>query len=146
MAPAQTPEVVENGPVGPHPSYIQVAKPYIFEKYLQDAMTATGVTEAKEDTNRLQGIQWIDNVRRALQLYVTYVESVLECMDSLANTYRPVRTFNTAAVYYHKFRLRHNDNEYGFIVGCFSSHLLSRLLLSRPTGCSSSRSFYRLQN
>ncbi|MCJ1351944.1 MAG: RNA polymerase II C-terminal domain kinase beta subunit [Icmadophila ericetorum] len=61
MAPAQTPEVVENGPVGPHPSYIQVAKPYIFEKYLQDAMTATGVTEAKEDTNRLQGIQWIDN-------------------------------------------------------------------------------------
>ena len=68
MTPAQTLEV-ENGQVGPHPSFIQVAKPYIFEQHLQDAMTVTGVTEAKEDTIRLQGIQWIDSVRRALQLY-----------------------------------------------------------------------------
>jgi CTD kinase subunit beta len=28
---------------------------------------------------------------------------------------RPVRTFNTAAVYYHKFRLVHSDVEYSFI-------------------------------
>lgn len=54
--------------VGPHPSFIQVAKPYVFEQKLQDCMTAIGVTEAKEDTIRLQGVTWIDNVRKALQL------------------------------------------------------------------------------
>ncbi len=55
-------------PVGPHPSFIQVAKPYVFEQKLQECMSAIGVTEAKEDTLRLQGVTWIDNVRKALQL------------------------------------------------------------------------------
>lgn len=27
---------------------------------------------------------------------------------------RPVKTFNTAVIYYHKFRLVHKDNEYQF--------------------------------
>lgn len=27
---------------------------------------------------------------------------------------RPVRTFNTAVIYYHKFRLVHKDNEYQY--------------------------------
>ena len=61
---------IENGHVGPHPSYIQLAKPYIFESKLQDCMAATGVTEAKEDNIRLQGIAWIDSLRKALHLYV----------------------------------------------------------------------------
>ena len=52
------------------------------------------MSEAREDTVRLQGVAWIDNVRRALQL--------------------PVRTFNTAVVYYHKFRLLHADSEYNW--------------------------------
>lgn len=54
--------------VGPHPSLIQLAKPYVFEQGLQQCMTDTGATEAKEDTLRLQGVSWIDNVRKALQL------------------------------------------------------------------------------
>jgi hypothetical protein len=32
---------------GPHPSFIQVAKPYVFEQKLQECMTAIGVNEAK---------------------------------------------------------------------------------------------------
>ncbi|MCJ1249709.1 RNA polymerase II C-terminal domain kinase beta subunit [Trapelia coarctata] len=95
MAPAQSTDAVENGHVGPHPSYIKVAKPYIFEEKLQDCMAVTGVTEAKEDNIRLMGVAWIDNLRKALHL--------------------PVRTFDTAAVYYHRFRLVHADIEYGFI-------------------------------
>lgn len=58
----------DNGDLGPHPSFIQVAKPYVFEQKLQECMTAIGVSEAKEDNIRLQGVTWIDNVRKALQL------------------------------------------------------------------------------
>jgi CTD kinase subunit beta len=50
--------------------------------------------DAKEDAVRLQGVTWIDQVRRALNL--------------------PIRTFNTAVIYYHKFRLLHGDNEYNW--------------------------------
>ncbi|KAI5269018.1 cyclin [Aureobasidium subglaciale] len=78
--------------VGPHPSFIKVANPYIFEQQIRSALAAIGVTEQKEDSIRLQGVHYIDNTRKALQL--------------------PVRTFNTAVVYYHKFRLVHADTEY----------------------------------
>ncbi|KAI4808851.1 cyclin, partial [Aureobasidium sp. EXF-8845] len=78
--------------VGPHPSFIQVANPYIFQQQLQSSLNALGATEHKEDSIRLQGVHYIDSVRKALQL--------------------PVRTFNTAVVYYHKFRLVHSDSEY----------------------------------
>ncbi|EEQ32541.1 RNA polymerase II C-terminal domain kinase beta subunit [Microsporum canis] len=92
-----TPEAqqADGPPVAPHPSFIQVANPYIFEKTVQDCFAATGVNSLREDSNRLQGITWIDNVRKALHL--------------------PVRTFNTASIYYHKFRLVHPDNEYNYI-------------------------------
>ncbi|KAL9084157.1 MAG: hypothetical protein Q9165_008205 [Trypethelium subeluteriae] len=80
---------------GPHPSFIEVAKPYIFEQELQESLTALGVSEQREDQMRLQGVAWIDRVRKALLL--------------------PVRTYNTACVYYHKFRLMHADNEYNYI-------------------------------
>ncbi|KAI9762044.1 MAG: hypothetical protein M4579_000680 [Chaenotheca gracillima] len=90
----------DRGPVnqdqpGPHPSFIQVAKPYIFEWKIQECMTATGASEVREDNFRIQGVAWLDSVRKALQL--------------------PVRTFNTAVVYYHKFRLVHADNEYSYL-------------------------------
>jgi hypothetical protein len=55
---------------GPHPSYIQVAKPFIFEQKVQGQIIATGANPAREDSIRLQGVQWIDEVRRALQLSV----------------------------------------------------------------------------
>ena len=55
--------------VGPHPSFIEIAKPYIFEQKVQECITKIGMTEAKEDVVRLQGVAWIDNVRKSMQLY-----------------------------------------------------------------------------
>ncbi|KAF2502835.1 cyclin [Lophium mytilinum] len=81
--------------VGPHPSFIEIAKPYIFEQRLQEYLSAIGMNETREDAVRLQGVAWIDNVRKSMQL--------------------PVRTFNTAVVYYHKFRLLHPDTEYNYV-------------------------------
>ena len=40
-------------------------------------------------------------------------------LESFANVeHRPVRTFDTACIYYHKFRLVHGDNEYAYVVSC----------------------------
>lgn len=80
--------------VGPHPSFIRVSAQYQtaanIERKLQQLdgdHHERSIAEAKEDSLRLQGVQWIDVVRRALQL--------------------PVRTYTTACTYYHKFRLAH---------------------------------------
>lgn len=62
-APAVATEVT-----GPHPSYIQVAKPFVFEQKVQSQIIATGANPQREDDYRLKGVQWIDDVRRALQL------------------------------------------------------------------------------
>lgn len=73
MAPANPPQATpapESSPPGPHPSYIQVAKPFVFEQKVQSQIIATGANPAREDSFRLQGVQWIDDVRKALQLYV----------------------------------------------------------------------------
>lgn len=45
-----------------------------------------------------------------------------------ANWSRPIRTFNTAVTYYHKFRLVHPDNEYNYLV--FAPLLLSLLVVN----------------
>ncbi|CAG8956952.1 hypothetical protein HYFRA_00012003 [Hymenoscyphus fraxineus] len=89
-----TPNTSNAPPTGPHPSYIQVAKPYLFQQQLQSQLVALGANPTREDNFRLQGVQWINEVRTALQL--------------------PVRTFCTACVYFHKFRLAHKDTEYQF--------------------------------
>ncbi|KIW14354.1 hypothetical protein PV08_07136 [Exophiala spinifera] len=80
---------------GPMSNHVQVAKAYVFEQQIQKALHDTGVSQAREDSIRLAGVLWIDNVRRALKL--------------------PVKTFNTAVVYFHKFRLQHSDGEYSFV-------------------------------
>ncbi|KAF2089647.1 cyclin-like protein, partial [Saccharata proteae CBS 121410] len=85
----------------PHPSFIELAKPYVFQHKLDHCLSAIGMNEAREDIVRLQGVQLIDNVRRSLQL--------------------PVRTFNTAVVYYHKFRLVHPDHEYSWMDAALSA-------------------------
>ncbi|KAK6585239.1 hypothetical protein PZA11_001966 [Diplocarpon coronariae] len=90
MAPA----IVAPAQLGPHPSYINVAQVYLFQQQLQGRLVAIGANPTREDTFRLQGVQWINDVRTALQL--------------------PVRTFCTASHYYHKFRLAHKDNEYQY--------------------------------
>ncbi|KAJ5653180.1 hypothetical protein N7490_000183 [Penicillium lividum] len=78
-----------------HPSFIQVARPYMFEQTIHECIQAMGVNTIREESLRLQGVSWIDNVRKVLHL--------------------PVRTYDTAAIYYHRFRLVHPDNEYNFM-------------------------------
>jgi CTD kinase subunit beta len=90
MAPA----IPTDALVGPHPSYIEVAKPYMLQSAIDKCLADLQMKESREDAVRLQGVTWIDNVRRSLQL--------------------PVRTFNTAVVYYHKFRLLHGETEYNW--------------------------------
>jgi CTD kinase subunit beta len=63
-------DAAENAHVGPHPSYIQLATPYVFEDKIKESLATTRVTEVKEDNIRLQGVAWIDNLRKALHLYV----------------------------------------------------------------------------
>ncbi|KAL2863537.1 putative fructosamine-3-kinase [Aspergillus lucknowensis] len=52
-----------------HPSFIQVAKPYIFEQTIQKCIAALEINPLREESMRLQGVTWIDNVRRALNLF-----------------------------------------------------------------------------
>lgn len=68
MAPAAP---APSGPVplpGPHPSFIQVAKPYLFHQQIQNQLIAIAANPTREDAFRLQGVQWISDVRTALQL------------------------------------------------------------------------------
>ena len=67
MSPSQN-DVIDPGSIGPHPSYIQIAKPYYSGQNLEECLSLTGVNEAREDTLRLQGVAWIDSVRKALRL------------------------------------------------------------------------------
>ncbi|CAK3977426.1 CTD kinase subunit beta [Lecanosticta acicola] len=98
--------------VGPHPSTIRVSASYMtqsaIEKRLQppalDAQERS-LAEAREDSVRLQGVTWLDSVRRALQL--------------------PVKTYTTACVYYHKFRLAHPTVEYSYTDAAAASLLTS---------------------
>ncbi|KAL4868276.1 Fructosamine kinase-domain-containing protein [Aspergillus spectabilis] len=62
-------DVAAPEPPSIHPSFIQVAKPYIFEQTIQKCMAAMDIDPRREDSLRLQGVTWIDNVRRALNLY-----------------------------------------------------------------------------
>lgn len=79
--PRQSPESAL-APLPPiHPSFIQVAKPYIFEQTIQDCIAAMGVNPLREESLRLQGVAWVDNVRRALHLYVAgeFCRALLTC-------------------------------------------------------------------
>jgi CTD kinase subunit beta len=98
----------------PHPSFIQVAKPYVFEHTIQECLAATGVDPQREDDIRISGVTWIDNARKALRLYV-YLNCLYGSIKLLILP-RPVRTYNTACVYYHKFRLVHPDSQYSYMV------------------------------
>lgn len=70
MAPSLTHDLMENNQhqPGPHPSYIQIAKPYVFQHKMLECITSAGSTEAKDDAIRLQGVAWIDSVRKAMHL------------------------------------------------------------------------------
>lgn len=111
--------------VGPHPSYVEIRKQFITEEKIQDFTDHAKVNPAKEESMRLQGVAWIDNVRKVLRLYATLAVST-PCVCPrrlLIIAYSPIRTFDTAVVSYHKFRLGHPDVEYNYVVSIpFSYH------------------------
>ncbi|KAL2262718.1 hypothetical protein VTK26DRAFT_307 [Humicola hyalothermophila] len=84
----------ESKPIGPPSGLAAIPTQYNSEQSLRQMMKSIGYDEAREDGYRLKGIQLIDAVRQSLQL--------------------PVRTFDTAAIYYHKFRVRFPSNEYNY--------------------------------
>ena len=57
-------------PIGPHPGIVTVPEQYIFEQNIRQMQRVAGSDPTREDNYRLQGVQLIDNVRKALQLCV----------------------------------------------------------------------------
>ncbi|KAK3389809.1 hypothetical protein B0H63DRAFT_556901 [Podospora didyma] len=99
--PSKAPEKAGNdhasdhaGPIGPPSGLDSIPTQYISEQGLRQMLKNIGYDEAREDTYRLKGVQLIDSVRESLQL--------------------PVKTFDTAAMYYHKFRIRYPSSEYNY--------------------------------
>ena len=68
MAPAPTEPAPVAKKEGPHPSYVQVAKPFICQQKIQSLQIAIGSNPTREDQYRLQGVQYIHDIRTALQL------------------------------------------------------------------------------
>ncbi|KAF6798782.1 c-type cyclin [Colletotrichum musicola] len=99
--PASEPEL----PKGPHPGHIQVACQYTSEQRLRRMLRDNKSDPAREDSYRLQGVQLIDNVRNVLRV--------------------PVKTFDTACVYYHWFRLSFRDAEYSYQDAAMASLFLA---------------------
>ncbi|KAF9874756.1 C-type cyclin [Colletotrichum karsti] len=81
-------------PKGPHPGHMQVSCQYTSEQRLRRMLRDNKSDPAREDSYRLQGVQLLDNVRTVLHV--------------------PVKTFDTACVYYHWFRLSFRDAEYNY--------------------------------
>ncbi|KAJ4289414.1 RNA polymerase II C-terminal domain kinase beta subunit [Collariella sp. IMI 366227] len=84
----------DSTPIGPPSGISAIPAQYNSEQGIRQSMKHIGYDEAREDGYRLKGIQLIDSVRQSLQL--------------------PVKTFGTAAIYYHKFRVRFPSNEYNY--------------------------------
>ncbi|QPC78318.1 hypothetical protein HYE68_009070 [Fusarium pseudograminearum] len=80
--------------IGPHPGFISSSNQYTSELKLRRMLKDNGCDPARQDNYSLKGVQLIDNVREYLQL--------------------PVRTFDTASTYFHKFRLNFRDAEYDY--------------------------------
>jgi CTD kinase subunit beta len=60
----------EHPPVkGPHPGYISASNQFTWEQKLRRQQKENHCDPSREDSYRLQGVQLIENVREALQLY-----------------------------------------------------------------------------
>lgn len=73
MAPAPmapNPNPAQANTIGPHPSFLQVAKPYMFQQVITWKLITIGTNPSREDQFRLLGVTWINDVRIALQLSV----------------------------------------------------------------------------
>ncbi|KAJ0327214.1 hypothetical protein COL5a_006005 [Colletotrichum fioriniae] len=89
-APAPEPAAAK----GPHPGHMQVSCQFTSEQRLRRMLRDNKSDPAREDSYRLQGVQLIDNVRTMLRV--------------------PIKTFDTACVYFHWFRLSFRDAEYNY--------------------------------
>jgi CTD kinase subunit beta len=67
--------------VGPTPSFIYVAKRFVFQQQIQTHMIAIGNNPTREDNFRLQGVQWINDVRKALSLLVAFPPTAINCTN-----------------------------------------------------------------
>jgi CTD kinase subunit beta len=70
LKPGPEPWASNSNPPPVHPSFTQVAKPFIPEATIQACFDAMGVDRTREESLRLQGVNWIHSVRKALRLYV----------------------------------------------------------------------------
>ncbi|KAJ5322801.1 hypothetical protein N7452_011090 [Penicillium brevicompactum] len=52
-----------------HPSFIQVANPYIFEQTVESCIESMGVKPPRETSSRLQGVAWLDEDAAAAALF-----------------------------------------------------------------------------
>lgn len=65
MAP---PTILATGRAGPHPSYVELARPFMFEERIQQCWRKARVSSAEEAKVRIQAIGWIDSVRKQMRL------------------------------------------------------------------------------
>ncbi|KAI1081792.1 cyclin-like protein [Whalleya microplaca] len=79
---------------GPHVGTIKVGHQYDHEARIRRKLANMNSDPAWEDNYRLLGIQLIQDIRQALQL--------------------PVKTYDTACTFYHRFRLKHPGAEYNY--------------------------------
>lgn len=92
MSPTQQPN--GHARIGPHPGHITSSNLYIPSAFIHTSLASSTPDPSREDSNRISGVQLIDTVRTKLAL--------------------PVRTFATACVYYHRFRLAFKVDEYSY--------------------------------
>lgn len=71
VPPDPKPDAGPPPPVGPHPGVVSVPAQYVFEQNIRQMQKAAGSDPGREDAYRVQGVQMIDNVRRALKLCVS---------------------------------------------------------------------------
>ncbi|KAI5868348.1 cyclin-like protein [Durotheca rogersii] len=96
-----TTEARMNAFVGPHLGTIKAGRQYIFETNIRRIFAEKRLDPAKEANYRLQGVQVIESTREALLL--------------------PVKTYNAACTFYHRFRLDHPTTDYSYTEAALAS-------------------------
>ena len=115
----------EPRPNGPPPGQMKVTQPFISEQCIRHMMAQNGGEPTRDAQLAVSGVQLIDNVREHLQLFVPHPfpprafvsgprRNLLPTLLKADLSSRPVRTFNTACTYFHRFRLVFRDTEYNW--------------------------------
>jgi CTD kinase subunit beta len=96
--------------VGPHPGFIEPCRSYIFENDIQQSLKLLK-TERKDEAWRMKGVRFLLDAKNVLQLWVAVLS--MRCRLTYS---RPLKTFDTAAVIFHRFRLQHSMDDYQLLV------------------------------